>query len=349
MRKSTIRRVVSRYSKKEVRRAGETIASPVSGDAEKADAATVINYWRSLHRYPLQCLFDDLDSVLDDAPGYGIAGRIKKFDTIRDKLSRKNNISNLAAMYDVAGCRIVVPDLRAQHEVCQTLYQIPACDTDWSNRHNYIASPKDSGYRGRHLLFRYPCPDCDYSLAIELQVRTERQHSWATAVETYDSALCQRVKFGEGAEAAENFFRRAAELLALEEAGKPLPNEPRFSRNVSAGYIADALKVFDVLAAASGAVSVLGNLPEVSSGDYCLIDFDPAQQMIFLQVLDSSGAIDLYFRNEFDPDMSGHDFVLVRSASLEKIKRLYPNYFGDISPFVDAMYGLVHGKLALFG
>lgn len=219
---------MSRYSKKEVRRAGETIASPVSSGEEKADAAAVINYWRNLHRHPLQRLFEDLGGALDDAPGYGIAGRIKKFDTIRDKLSRKNKITNLAAMYDVAGCRIVVPDLRAQHDVCQTLYRIPACDTDWSDRHNYIVSPKDSGYRGRHLLFRYPCPDCDYSLAIELQVRTERQHSWATAVETYDSALRQRVKFGEGTEAAEGFFKRAAELLALEDAGKALPNKPRF-------------------------------------------------------------------------------------------------------------------------
>lgn len=349
MRESTICRVVSRYSKKEVRRAGETIASPVSSDEEKADAAAVVNYWRSLHRHPLQRLFDDLDEALDDAPGYGIAGRIKKFDTIRDKLCRKNNISNLAAMYDVAGCRIVVPDLRAQYEVCQTLYQISACDTDWSDRHNYIASPKDSGYRGRHLLFRYPCPDCDYFLAIELQVRTERQHSWATAVETYDSALCQRVKFGEGAEAVEGFFWRAAELLALEEAGEVFPNDPHFSDNVSADYIADALGVLGVLSAASGSVSVLGNPPEIAPGSYCLIDFDPAQQMIFLHVLDSSEALDLYFKNEFDPAMSGHDFVLVRSTSFDKIKRLYPNYFSDISPFVDAMYDLVHGRLALFG
>lgn len=156
MRESAICWAVSRYSKKQVKRAGETVASPFSSDEEKADAATVVNYWRSLHRHPLQCLFDDLDGALDDAPGYGIAGRIKKFDTIRDKLSRKNSISNLAAMYDVAGCRIVVPDLRALHEACQTLYQIPACDTEWSDRHNYIISPKDSGYRGRHLLFRYP-------------------------------------------------------------------------------------------------------------------------------------------------------------------------------------------------
>lgn len=180
-------------------------------------------------------------------------------------------------------------------------------------------------------------------------MRTERQHSWATAVETYDSALCQRVKFGEGTEAAEGFFRRAAELLAIEEAGKTLPSASRIPYNASSGYIEDALGVLDVLSAASGAISVLGDPPEITSGDYCLIDFDPAQQMIFLHVLGLSEPLDQYFKNEFDPDMSGHDFVLVRSASLDRIKQLYPNYFGDISLFVDFVSDLVHGRPSLFG
>lgn len=188
----------SGYTKKQVKRAGKTIVDPSASARERIDAEDVINFWRDIHRFPLQCLLKDLDDAMEPSFDCLIAGRIKKFDTIVDKMRRKDAIVNLAAMDDIAGCRIVVSDLASQAVLCEKLNEIVACDCDWSQRHDYVAVPKRSGYRGKHLLFRYVHPTLQYKLVVELQIRTEFQHAWATAVEMYDEAVGSRLKFGEG-------------------------------------------------------------------------------------------------------------------------------------------------------
>ena len=50
---------------------------------------------------------------------------------------------------------------------------------------DYITTPKDSGYRGVHLIYRYYSDKNETfnGLKIEVQIRTALQHAWATAVD----------------------------------------------------------------------------------------------------------------------------------------------------------------------
>jgi ppGpp synthetase/RelA/SpoT-type nucleotidyltranferase len=64
---------------------------------------------------------------------------------------------------------------------------------------DYIRKPKASGYRSLHLVYRYAnkyAPEYT-GLQIEIQLRTELQHIWATAVETMGIILKQSLKSDE--------------------------------------------------------------------------------------------------------------------------------------------------------
>ena len=69
----------------------------------------MVNYWREIHAEALQRTLEDIERVCGTASDILIAGRIKKLATIVDKLNRPRTPSDLQTMYDIAGCRLVVP------------------------------------------------------------------------------------------------------------------------------------------------------------------------------------------------------------------------------------------------
>ncbi len=155
-------------SKRAVNRAGEVLADYYSDEEDQATAARTVNCWRGMHVEALQRLFSKL-SCLDSIVGSAlIAGRIKKLDTIVDKLRRPDTPSKLATMYDIAGCRVVLDNIRSLDKVYGMLRSHSACDVQKSERRDYIAHPKKSGYRGRHLIFSFPCEQSGTILFAEL-------------------------------------------------------------------------------------------------------------------------------------------------------------------------------------
>jgi ppGpp synthetase/RelA/SpoT-type nucleotidyltranferase len=69
---------------------------------------------------------------------------------------------------------------------------------------DYILSPKNSGYRSVHLLYKYnsdkKAPSIYNGLFIEVKIRSRLQHAWATAVETVVTFLQQALKSSQGEE-----------------------------------------------------------------------------------------------------------------------------------------------------
>lgn len=73
------------------------------------------------------------------------------------------------------------------------------------SEHDYIAEPQESGYRGIHLVFKFnnsqgrqPDSRCWDGLNIDIQLRTELQHVWATGVEIVGTMLHENLKAGQG-------------------------------------------------------------------------------------------------------------------------------------------------------
>lgn len=332
------------YSKHDVRRAGECLVSAGRSPGEIKQAYKVVNWWREVHIAPLRRLLECLEAQSSDMDGVLIAGRIKKISTIVDKLGRDDTPDDLRTFCDIAGCRIIVPSMSDLSRLIERMAALEECDRKKSQNRNYIEAPKDSGYRGCHLIYSFQVEGLLFKLVAELQLRTELQHAWATAVEMYDLAvLGSRLKFNEFDTPAGRFFIAASEIIRLIE------EEDRSS--VSWNHAVEKLRrqsavsdVLGVLEACSQSVTVLGADYYGTYSGYCLLDINVEEQLITLEKVGASPnqVVKSYYERETRYE-SGHNTVLVRGATLEKLKRIYPNYFGDISQFVVLVRSVLDG------
>ena len=286
-----------------------------------------------VHLEPLRLLLSDLDSCSSDLASTLTAGRIKKLDTIVDKLRRPNMAGDLKTMYDIAGCRAVVPSLEELDELHRRMARLPACDAAQRARRDYISHPRASGYRGYHLIFKYDSSSqSGLRLSAELQLRTQLQHAWATAVEMYDLAVGTRLKF-DGALSDEGmFFWQASQLIrAIEE-----DDGTSFDRRAIAGELSrleDRTGVLRTLETCSQSVSLI-NMDHGASTGYYLVDIDLEEQALSIETVPVDQAVSRYYACESDSSRL-HNVVLVKGSSVEQLSKLYPNYFGDISVFIE--------------
>lgn len=324
----------SYHSKMEVGRAGKALVAPLASNQEREAAIEVANYWREIHGEVLQRALEDIEGLSGFDDDVLVAGRIKKFDTIVDKLNRPKTPSDLQTMYDIAGCRLVVPDLRQLEKFCSSFSALACYDSQKTARHDYLARPRPSGYRGRHVVLHYDDLSCGHKLFVEVQVRTQLQHDWATAVEMHDEAVKSRLKFNEIDNPAGRFFRKAALVIEqIERKGRVRASEIRDAIG-EREELPRAFEVIEVLKAACNASTVLGEAPSAESDGYCLVDFLPDVQALSLSPLAIEAAMPEYFRREQQDEAGEHNLVLVKGATPDRLARLYPNYFGDISSFV---------------
>lgn len=197
-----------------MRRAGKSLRDRDFGD-EALDAVSR----RLAHAYPLELVRALLTRRLH-VLGIGdalVATRLKRLPSIAGRLRRFGGM-RLDRMQDIGGIRVIVGSVEdALRHGC--------CGHDLPEPQDYVSDPKDDGYRGIHQILRIKSParpEFD-GLAVELQIRTVIEHSWATAVEAMDFISGSSLKSGGGDEGARRFFALAGALLALEEKA-PLPS-----------------------------------------------------------------------------------------------------------------------------
>lgn len=123
---------------------------------------------------------------------YAVTFRLKTPSSIRGKLIKKglpvSACAAGAALHDVAGLRVVLSSVGAVYRFAELLCTSPmaACTA----AHDYIASPKPSGYRSLHLLMHVPvCVDGDSLITpVEIQLRTAAMDRWASI----EHSLCYK-------------------------------------------------------------------------------------------------------------------------------------------------------------
>lgn len=146
-------------------------------DEAKLDRAwEALRWWRSLHARPLSTVAANLRYHMDQEGGrvngrIDVTQRLKRLNTMIDKLAREEG--RVTQMHDIGGVRSVLPSLRQVQAVSRRLRK------SWTiiRVRDYIAEPKDTGYRALHLIVKrsgYP---------IEVQLRTIAQDVWANQVE----------------------------------------------------------------------------------------------------------------------------------------------------------------------
>lgn len=177
-------------------------------DEQKLDEAwEALTWWRGLHARPLSAVAANLREHVDRGDArvrdrIEVTQRLKRLDTLIGKLGRERG--NVTQMQDIGGVRAVLPSLRHVYVVRRRLLK------SWGiiRERDYIAEPKNSGYRALHLIVRrmgYP---------IEVQLRTVGQDVWANTVEETGRQVGVDLKFGAGDERFASIFLAMAELFA---------------------------------------------------------------------------------------------------------------------------------------
>jgi hypothetical protein len=193
---------VPEYSRPMVDAAGRDLVNmwsrPLADPAEVdrfMEAWGILNNWRSAHSFPLNTFQTTLRTKARKVfPNVIVAQRIKRAVTIVHKLERLPRLS-LSKLQDVGGCRAIVGSSSHVHKI-RKAYLDSQLRHELKHEKDYIAEPKESGYRGIHLVYRYISDRSeDYNgLQIELQLRSRYQHAWATAVETAGTFLERSLK-----------------------------------------------------------------------------------------------------------------------------------------------------------
>ena len=193
------------YSKKEVNRAGITLLDKSSID--HVGAKVVLDSWRACHVSPLNSFQTSLRRKLNKTDNTALVSqRLKRTPSILSKLERNPKMM-LARMQDIGGIRAVVKNMDKVRELEASYKKGTKIFSVANGGKDYINYPKESGYRSIHQIFK-----CKNGFSIELQIRTQIQHAWATAVETMGTFLDLSLKSSEGPDKWLDFFALAGSV-----------------------------------------------------------------------------------------------------------------------------------------
>ena len=221
MQNSDRRLIYPTYSKESVNKAAKAIVMALSKQEQiNPNDECIIENWRASHTHVLNTWQVILRKRIKTA-NIVFAQRLKRKNTIYDKLVRYPDM-NLARMHDIAGCRLIFKSEEELLNYRQSLHSAKQIKHILKTQEckNYIVHPKKSGYRGIHDIYLYKSrqgydrSDKWNGLSVEIQYRTIYQHAWATAVEVVDSIDNERLKFSEGGEKQQEFFKLASEIIA---------------------------------------------------------------------------------------------------------------------------------------
>jgi hypothetical protein len=337
--------VSPQYSRTKVDWAGGVLASDgpnLENFLDLEDALAIINNWRSSHSRPLYTFRLGIRRHAEKVDESALlAQRIKRLSSIRLKLRLSPNMK-LSQMQDIGGCRAVVESVERVDELVKR-YKASDIKHKLIAEDDYIRAPKISGYRSFHLIYKYFSDKkaTHNGLRIEVQIRSQLQHAWATAVETVGTFVRQALKSSQGEQDWLRFFALMGSALAAREDCPPVPGTPLDQGELKAQLqdYAERLDVAQRLRAYGAALNTVGEMNVSKDDDYYLLELDPtAMRMNIIGYRQNELARATKDYLDVEKSMNpGSDAVLVSVESMASLRRAYPNYFLDTARFVDAV------------
>jgi len=335
-------------TREEVNKAGRLLAQAPTPDDVPDDAFTVIGNWRSCHSWPLNTfklwLLQKAQQV--DEKSF-VAQRLKRLSSIALKLQRFPEMK-LSQMQDLAGCRAVVATV-ADVEKLVEKYRKSDLKHTLVHEDDYIKRPKESGYRGVHLVYRYfSDKNVKYNgLKVEIQLRSVLQHAWATAVETVGTFTQQALKSSQGQQDWLRFFELMGTEIAFRERTALVPNTPS-ARSDLRDELEDYAVKLDVenhLSIYAATLKMPERAGEMKTAKFYLMELDPSSMRLRITGYKSDElerASEDYLKVERKAIASGKDAVLVSVESFRALKRAFPNYYLDTHRFIQAVKRALH-------
>jgi len=342
-------------SKKEIDKAAKSIRHGVTGE-DRLAAIKTIQGFREFHLYPLMLLKNHIVRTSSKISGKtNVARRLKRLSTIVDKLERKtldgetSNSIRLTSMQDIAGCRAIVKDLKRLKALQQRLEK--STSVHKVVRSDDYLTPKPSGYSGVHLV--YSCyegqvqPHEWKKAKVEVQLRTELQHAWATSLEIIDTLEQINLKTShEGYDKWRKFFAVAGRLVAHQETACLINDQAELNDlRLELAELSVELDVVSKIARYTLAINFATDkkVPKKNKngqGMFLIKMFKPDTEkkeirvtVTFFRMKESSIALERL--NESDLDETIAISALVSASDVRALKQAYPNYFGSTKQFVE--------------
>ena len=325
------------FTKKQVLRAGESLISTDCSDSDYADALNILSNWRSAHAYPLHAISVFLKRKSFQVDNYAVVvQRLKRTSSILSKLKRFPTMK-LQRMQDLGGCRVVLKSVGQVEKLAESLENGNKIH-QLHKTTNYIESPKSSGYRGIHLIYKYNGNKNQYQdYLVEIQLRSMIQHAWATAVEIVDNFTSQALKSSHGNKDWLDFFTYAsAEFAKIEyrPMGDQFQNIDTLQELIRLEKKLNAINQLNTFVVTSQFV----NKKNIRESDYFLIELHESTQMVeitqYRSKLLSVATEEYLVREQKARDNTNYNVVLVSAISLKGLKTAYPNYFADSTQFI---------------
>ncbi|WP_237740020.1 RelA/SpoT domain-containing protein [Serinicoccus marinus] len=336
------------HSNKAVQRASRVVGKGTGSFEDIQTARDILSNYRLAHAFPLNAVTMTVrQRALDVNPNAVVAERRKRLPTIIDKLKRHPRMS-VTTMQDLGGCRVVFDTVAEVDQLVGILVDLPRSKNRVKKTYDYLRDdpgPRSSGYRGVHLVYEYGASKREYhGLRIELQVRTQLQHAWATAVETIDLFSRSELKYGKGDPDILRFFVLVASLMAHDERTAPVP-----------GAEGSPEELTDELAQLEARVGVLGRFRGYSKvvGEHASTD---RRNMLTLELWRREGLLTVTVHETLAEaearltklealDDENLDAVLINIARISQLRDAYPNYFADTDRFTKFVRAHLDGRL----
>lgn len=325
------------YPKKRVGKAGEYLIGARKDKELLEESIIILNNWRSAHAFPLNSIQNSLRHRARKVDkDYLITQRLKRISSIENKLRRFPKMK-LNRMQDIGGCRVILSNNSMVYKLKNDILRTNCFEM--IKEDDYLKSPKESGYRGIHLIFQYCGRREEFKgLKIETQVRSKIQHYWATAVEIVGTFTNQQLKAGFGNEEWLIFFKLVSELLDDFENDKPKRTElaEEIKKMDEELRIIEKLKTYSVITNFTEQI-------EQETGRY-LLQLDVNEQMIKINHFgkkELKKATEEYIKSEQKHQQDNLDIVLIEAKSIQELKKGYPNYFADSAAFIEYLSLLI--------
>ncbi len=349
--------MVKQYSGKQVIKAGETFLDESIDNKELESAMDILSYWRFSYETPLGEALKMLQGITLKIDKSAIfAKRLKRYASIVNKLRRFRQMK-LKNMQDIGGCRAIVSNQKKLYKVIKELRKKPEFkySTGKIRFKDYILNPKDDGYRGYHLIGQFK-DEFGEKKDIEVQLRTDLQHDWATALEIVDLFTGQALKSNQGDEDWKCFFTSVSEQFAIMEnihffntlkdekqfeayLNKLSGNQNAIESCITTQKYSKKLEVVKIFEAFTHSLKIVdGKLEEITVDGYVLVEVDTLRSTVkttFFKHEENKVAEKMYIDAE-KRAAEGSDLVvaLVSTTAVGGIKEAYPNYFADSTEFL---------------
>lgn len=336
------------HSKSKINHSAHTLVQTKSSAEEKLHAHELLACFRSSHTYPMQAMlthFRNKARAIDKKSI--IVSRLKRIPSVLSKLKRFPTMK-ATTMQDIGGIRIIAENITATYRIRDAIFE-SRTRNKLIKETDYIQTPKQSGYRSIHLIYRYQGNKSDYqNYMIELQIRSKIQHAWATTVEVVGTFNNTALKSEQGDSRWLDFFNLVSQAFACLEHKKPI--DPKLVDEIKRQYT--ELNVHNSLVTWISTAKLITEVRStfhpfysVKNDDLFLIRLDNKTQSwnVFPYKKGDPSAYDDYALFESkNLDKPYYNTVLVSSESIKSLKTGYPNYFGDTLEFSKLLKKIIH-------